>query len=308
VGESNGTRDLGYTDFDLIGVGVEELVPERLRGSHFTHRQAYNDNSRVRPMGLGLDLTGRKKDGAEFPVEISLSPLQTKRGLLVTAIVRDVTERRLLEEERNLLAIQLQTEQERDRIAMDLHDGIMQDIYAAALTLELALDDSDDKRYAESAGVERAIDQMHDIVRNVRSYVFDLRPRGFTGSLAEALGNLSQEFQQNSQIRTEVGIEAEPQLDQATAMAIYHIAHEALSNIRKHAGASCAYITLRFKNGSGELEVRDDGVGFDTSVEVPERHRGLRNIIARARAIGGNAEVESAVGVGTILRANFPVR
>ncbi|WSW80249.1 MEKHLA domain-containing protein [Streptomyces sp. NBC_00996] len=88
----------GYPRDELLGCPVELLVPKRFHGHHGLHREGYAANRQVRPMGAGLDLYGLRKDGTEFPVEISLSPLETSDGLLVSAAVRDVSERKAAEE------------------------------------------------------------------------------------------------------------------------------------------------------------------------------------------------------------------
>lgn len=89
----------GYPRTQLLGSQVETLLPERLRRTHVGHRAGYHTAPRMRPMGIGLDLFGRRKDGTEFPVEISLSPLTTATGLFVISIIRDITTRKQLEAE-----------------------------------------------------------------------------------------------------------------------------------------------------------------------------------------------------------------
>jgi PAS domain S-box-containing protein len=297
----------GYEHGSLAGLGVEALVPERLRTDHLVHRAGYVNDPRTRSMGLGLDLQARRKDGSEFPVEIGLSPVEAPSGTLITAIIRDITDRVALESEHNRLEIELEMERERDRIAMDLHDGIMQDIYAASLSLELAVGDAEDSTAAAVARVERTIGALHDVVRSIRSYIFDLRPRQLTGNLSEALSGLAHEFQENSQIATRVRVTEEIDLDYQRTLVLYHIAHEGLSNVRKHAQASNVEIVLAVDGDHGCLEVRDDGLGFDPATETPDGHHGLRNMRARAHSISAEYDVVSSPGEGCVLSVRFPL-
>ena len=92
-------RMFGYDRDELLGNKIEMLLPDRVRESHIGHREKYTNEPSLRPMGLGLDLVGRRKDGSEFPVEISLSPVSTPKASFVSSVIRDVTRRKKMEQQ-----------------------------------------------------------------------------------------------------------------------------------------------------------------------------------------------------------------
>jgi PAS domain S-box-containing protein len=91
-------RFFGYPRAELIGQSVEMLVPERFRNAHLKHRENYAERAQARPMGIGLELYARKKDGSEFPVDIMLGPIKSSEGRLVLTVIRDLSERKAAEE------------------------------------------------------------------------------------------------------------------------------------------------------------------------------------------------------------------
>lgn len=300
-------RMFGYDGEELVGQPVGVLMPERFRHAHVAHLETYARDPSLRAMGNGLELVGQRKDGSEFPVEISLSPTRSGGAAFAMAIIRDISERRRLQDERDRLLLEAEAEHERARIGMDLHDGIIQSIYAVGLNLEAAADDVTHDPTEAQKRIDQAIEQLNDTIRDIRSYIFELRPTRFSGDLKESLASLAQEFKVNSLVDTTVVIAAGvPALDDERGLAIFHVALEALTNARKHARATVVRIALDMVGDSVLLEVRDNGIGFDTAEHHSDEHNGLRNMPERVSAAGGTFSIESAAGAGTVVRVEMP--
>ena len=198
--------------------------------------------------------------------------------------------------------------EERERIGMDLHDGVIQSLYATGLRLETCLEDLG----ADSAGaapeLRKAIDQLNQVIVDVRSYIFQLRPGMLADAdLAGAIGGLLQELKINALL--DVALTEEPAacrgLSEQQTNALFLIAQEAITNARKHAQPSQVSVRLQQRDGLFTMEIRDDGSGFD--VATPGAGQGLRNMRERVEKLGGTLDVRSASGNGTEVHVSVPV-
>ena len=209
-----------------------------------------------------------------------------------------------LHEQNQLLAVV----EERERIGKDLHDGIIQSLYAVGLSLEdvpeLAHEDPDE---AERR-VERAIDSLHLTIQDIRNFIFGLRPELLSGrSLAAGLVAIVEEFRHNSMIDLELdlGDAAEPD-DEATAHLLGFV-NEALSNVARHSGATRALLALLADDDNGvRVIVRDNGRGFDPStVTGGFGHHGVANMRSRIDTIGATMIIASD-STGTSIEVRLP--
>ncbi len=431
---ANGQAELlfGYSREELVGGSVERLVPDRLSADHRRHRDSYGAAPAARPMGQELQLLARRRDGSEFPVEVSLAPVYTDGDMFIFVTIRDVTERRRMEaelresearyrlitenqsdvvyrvnlvpapfvdyvspsverslgwspaqlyddpsflrrivhpgdhaeldawfaapetarepvvfrvqsrdgewhwleqrfgierdaegrpvaiegisrditrqlqveEERRILQAETEIEDERDRIAADLHDGVMQTMYAVGLRLNSVLRRAATWSPTERDEVNEAIQELDGAIDDIRRYVRDLRPVDFTGDLAESLTGLAHFAGATDGPETRVDVRDADfsGLDEEQALATFLLVREALSNARRHAQASRVDIELA-SLGTDSIRVRieDDGNGFDAAAPDPDGHFGLKNMELRARKAGGALSIESAPGRGTVV-------
>jgi len=199
---------------------------------------------------------------------------------------------------------------ERERIGMDLHDGIIQSLYAIGLNLQnTRMHLSEDLQVADGR-LAQSIQALDEAIRNIRSYILDLRPRQLHNeNLLHGMRSLACEFRANTLLEVELqGNEDELiGLPQANGMALFHIFQEALSNIAKHASSSKVTVRVWLNNDRVMLRVNDDGVGFDPAkVELHIGH-GLANMQLRANQVGGGVEIISIRRQGTTILAWVPL-
>jgi signal transduction histidine kinase len=198
--------------------------------------------------------------------------------------------------------------EERTRIGMDLHDGVIQSIYAVGLTLEstrLALPDQADE---VSTLLDTAIEGLNDAIRDIRNFILDLRPRRFAGDVQQGLAQLVREFQANTMIPVSVNVpERLDDLPLPLGRAIFLTTQEALANVARHARANKVNITLRCTTERVILSIEDNGRGFDASNEALRVGHGLANMQARAENLHGEFDIISESGRGVAVTLSLPL-
>jgi two-component system sensor histidine kinase DevS len=201
--------------------------------------------------------------------------------------------------------------EERERIGMDLHDGIIQSIYAVGLALDYARVALEEDPHQSQQKIEQAIDGLNKTIRDIRAYILDLRPRQFIGKdLMDELQRLVDEYRTNTLAEASlVGPEDKlTGLPASHATALFHICQEALANIAKHSRARRTDIHLWTTRDRVLLEIADNGQGFDIRKMSVTLGHGLSNMHVRARKVGGDVEITSAPGEGTTVLAWVPRR
>lgn len=197
---------------------------------------------------------------------------------------------------------------ERERISRELHDGIIQNIYAGTLQLEDIAEDVSD-----AALRQRLLDlgdHFTSVIADVRAYIQGLRARELEGQLfGESLAAVVREVGERAGLAATFMLEGEPyRLPDEVANALLQITREALSNVVRHASATQAHVRLSYDPRSISLSIADDGRGFDPDATRGEEHRGLRNLRDRAAEIGGALNIRSATSAGTTITLRVPVR
>jgi signal transduction histidine kinase len=277
---------VGWAPVELIGRPIETLLPDRPHVLHPSHRAALH------------------RSGREVPVEVALSPLGGEAKATV-ATVRDVTERietaALLAEAQTLLEVL----DDRDRIARELHDSVIQSLFAAGLHLQAAADRPD-----SSARVSAVVDEIDEAIREIRGVIFTLhRPSaldsGLEAALRASIDEASRMLGHHPTLRLGGILINIPDELGAELLAVLR---EAMMNVAKHAHASKTEVSLDVGAEAVTLIVHDDGVGIDEAALASAGGLGIRNITERAERLGGRATFAAGKTRGAHLHWTVPRR
>ncbi|MBS1811091.1 MAG: PAS domain S-box protein [Acidobacteria bacterium] len=309
-------RMFGYKAEEVINQSVEILLPDTLQKIHERHRQQFLTDPHLRPMGLGLELFGKRKDDSQFPVEIMLSPIEAEGHTLVIAVIRDITRRKKADEalrksserqkvlSRRLLEIQ---ESERRRLALELHDEVGQKLTGLKLTLEMSAKLAADE--ATRASISQAQEIVNDLMAQARRMSLDLRP-----ATLDHLGLLPALLWHMRNYTTQTGIEVdfrhtgiegkrfEPELETAA----YRVVQEALTNVARHAGVTLVSVRIWADKKTFTVQIEDAGKGFDPQTALARADSsGLAGMRERVTLLSGQFTIESSQTQGTRLTAEW---
>ena len=298
----------------VLGLLIEEVGPLRLPDIGADPRSVgFPPNHPPMRSFLGAPVVARgtvfgniylteKRDAPQFTEEdeAALIVLATQAGVAVeNARLYEETQRQHRELER------MSVLEDRERIAKELHDGVIQSLFAVGMGLQgtaaLAQDEEIGRR------VDDAVTEIDRSIRDLRNYICGLRPGILADrQLDQALRELGAEFEARTEVVTVVDIDDRLAAELASrAGDLVQLTREALSNVGRHAKATTCRVSLRRgESGLAVLEIDDDGTGFDP--EVSNAGMGLANMRDRVAALGGELSIDSTGGDGTIVRITLP--
>ncbi|MDF0651625.1 MAG: hypothetical protein CV081_02625 [Nitrospira sp. LK265] len=302
----------GYDPEEVLGNRIDLLLPERFRIDHPSSINAFaHDSESASRMAQRREMFGLKKDGSEFPAEASISKLSLGERTTFTVIVRDITDRLRTERQLQSLTTELMTaqEEERRRIARELHDDVNQRLALLAIEMTNMLSDPSTLTIQAKETIQSLNQRLVRISDDVRRMAYQFHPSILDDlGLTAALKHMADEWSTKTGIKTVVVQQeiADP-LPRDIASCLYRVAQESLANIMKHARAARVELELTCDEQEITLSIYDTGVGFDLK-DIRARHPGLGlvNMRERVRSVRGRLDIQSQLGRGTHIIVHIP--
>lgn len=304
-------RIFGYPFAKVKGQPLTMLLPERFQASHAEHVAHFGETGVTsRRMGDGTVIYGLRSNGEEFPMDASISQLDTAEGRLFTVILRDVTERVRAQEDLAAFATQANAirEQEKSRVARELHDELAQSLTALKMDTIFVRDNLRGDPEGTARKLEGMLGMLDDSVAATRRIAADLRPLLLDDlGLMPAIEWLVQNFAQRTGVACELLADEDLELEEPYATAVFRIVQESLVNVGKHAQATRVEVSVAHRGAQITLKVQDNGVGFMPGGTRKPNSLGLVGLRERAQLLKGSVSVDSAPGRGTTVQASIPV-
>lgn len=295
----------------VIGQSFDLLIPDRARGRHQGHVENFSSaTTGSRTMAPQLEITGRRADGTEFPIESTISKSMIGGKMQLTAVLRDVSEHRKSENElrevnqqlRSLSAsLQSVREEERTRIARELHDDLGQQLTGLKLSLSWLGNRIKEGRSTTPDTVDEMRFQLDTAIASVRRLSTELRPLILDDlGFPEAISFQTREFAKHSQLEVTVNLEAADLVEgDEMATALFRIVQESLTNVARHANATQVKIDFVTQGDKLVLTIADNGLGMQGKPR--QGGIGLVSMRERAIAIGAQFNINSHPGAGTTI-------
>ncbi|MEP6824583.1 MAG: PAS domain S-box protein, partial [Ramlibacter sp.] len=256
----------GWPSAQALGQPLEKLMPQRFRASHAAHVQRFAATGITsRRMGDGTVLYGQRADGQEFPMEASISQLDTAEGLLFTVILRDMSERVRAQDELSAFAAAAHAirEEEKTRVARELHDELAQSLTALKMDAIWVRDHLPPGGEVAAAKIEEMLAMLDTTVASTRRIAADLRPLLLDDlGLVPAIEWLVQNFSQRSGVACSLTVNEDVELLEPYATGVFRIVQESLANVAKHAQATLVQVQIERSATAVTLHVTDNGRGF----------------------------------------------
>ncbi|MBE7939650.1 PAS domain S-box protein [Ramlibacter aquaticus] len=304
-------RIFGWHVDEVMLQPLDMLLPARFRGAHGGHVRRFGETGVTsRRMGGTSVIYGLRKNGEEFPMDASISQLVSPEGHLYTVILRDVTERVRAQEDLASFAKQASAirEQEKSRVARELHDELAQSLTALKMDALWVRDNLQGDTDTLRAKLDGMLAMLDASVAATRRIAADLRPLVLDDlGLGPAVEWLVHSFMQRNGIACELEGDADLELPEPYATAVFRMVQESLQNVAKHAQATEVHVVVAREEGGLRLRVVDDGVGFDTALPRKTASLGLAGLRERAQQLKGKVSVRSMPGRGTEVEAWIPV-
>ena len=301
----------GWRADQVMGEPLDKLIPERFRQRHAHHVKKFATMGVTsRRMADGTVLHGQRASGKEFPIEASISQLDTGDGKLLTVIVRDITEKVRAQEELSAFAAEAHAtlENEKRRVARELHDELAQSLTALKMDAIWVQGNLPAGSDAASSKLREMLAVLDGTVAATRRIAADLRPLLLDDlGLVPAVEWLVQSFIQRSSMACALVVDEDMELHEPYATAVFRILQEVLANVAKHARAKHTTVDIERDAGAVMLRVSDDGQGFSLAEPRKPESLGLMGLRERVRLLKGSMDIDTAPGRGTRIAVHIPV-